>query len=66
MKEILHELNSGNSVIIESSDLPKFWEYVRCQKDYYSFRYSYSESLVTITLIEVKEKELKTEENGKD
>lgn len=50
MKEVLDELNKGNSVIIKSEDLPKFWEYVKSQKDYYSFRYAYSESLVTITM----------------
>lgn len=51
MKEIIEELNKGNAVLIEQSDLPEFWEYVSKENDYYGFRYEYSESLVKVEMI---------------
>jgi len=50
MDKILLELNSGNTVLLETERLPEFWEYCMKQKDYHSFRYEYSEKLVKITL----------------
>lgn len=50
MKQILHELNLGNAVLIKTEDLPEFWKYVAKETDYYGFYYEYSEELVKIKI----------------
>jgi hypothetical protein len=54
MNQLLIELNSGNSVLIEQADLPEFWEAIKKEPDLYSFRYEYFETMVKITLVERK------------
>ena len=49
MKQILEQLDKGNPVLIETKDLPEFLEYSMKQPGYRSFRYDYSENMVTIT-----------------
>lgn len=51
MNEILTELVKGSTIILETEKLPDFWIFTMSQKDYYSFRYTYSENLVSITLL---------------
>lgn len=51
MKEILQELNAGNSVLIEIDKLDEFLDYSQSQPDYYSYMLEYSETLVKITII---------------
>lgn len=48
MKEILKELDNGESVLIDQIDLPQFWEYSMSQPECRSFRYEYPESMVKI------------------
>lgn len=50
MDKIFKTLNSGESVLINQSDLPEFTKFVSKQKDYYSFRYEYFETMVQITM----------------
>jgi len=50
MKQILHELNLGNQVLIKTEDLPEFWNYVAKEADYYGSFYEYSEELVKIKI----------------
>lgn len=52
MKEILSELNKGNTILMEQSDLEEFHKYIAKEKDLYSFRYDYTERMVKITLVE--------------
>lgn len=51
MKEVLQELNEGSSVLLEIEKLDEFLAYCMKQKDFYSFRFEYSETLVQITLM---------------
>lgn len=50
MEEILKELIKGSTISLELDKLEDFWKFTMSQKDYYSFRYSYSETTVLITL----------------
>ena len=46
MIQLLTDLNSGNSVLIEQADLPEFWKAIKKEPDLYSFRYEYFETMV--------------------
>lgn len=46
---MLEALNKGDSVLIEKESLDEFWKFCMSQKDYYSFRYEYTEFHVKIT-----------------
>jgi hypothetical protein len=50
MKQILSELNKCSTILIETSYLPEFWEYISKEKDFYSFRYEYIDTMVKITI----------------
>jgi len=66
MNQLLIELNSGNSVLIEQADLPEFWEAIKKEPDLYSFRYEYFETMVKITLVERKKHGNNSKESTKD
>jgi hypothetical protein len=50
MKEILTELNNGSTILMETSTLPEFFDYVSKERDYYGFRFEYIEDMVKITM----------------
>jgi len=50
MKEILSELEKGNSVLIETEKLEEFWYYCSTKRTLYAFRYEYQETMVKITI----------------
>ena len=50
MKEILNELIKGSTILIETSDLPEFWDYCKKEASLYAFRYEYIETMVKITI----------------
>lgn len=50
MKEVIEELEKGNSVLIETDKLDEFWSYCMAQINIYSFRYNYFENMVKITI----------------
>ncbi len=50
-EQILEALNKGDSVLIEKESLTEFWKYCMKQKDFYSFRYEYTEFHVKITMV---------------
>lgn len=52
MKEILSELNEGNSVLLETEKLEDFLKYSFDQPDFHSYSFEYSEGLVKITMTE--------------
>ena len=47
---MLIQLNSGSSVIIQTDQLPEFWDFCKSSHNLYSFRYKYSEDKVEITI----------------
>ena len=50
MEEILAELESGSTVLLEIEKLPEFWYYCSTLKSLFAFDYVYSETTVKITM----------------